>query len=89
MFSQASVYISELLDQLSALYKQYGIKYDIADCYDTLMRMLTPFELLTFFNIETPTTMLNQHYINQFTAHFPSIHATHKLPYNFSHSWGI
>lgn len=49
-----------MLEQLSNLYKHYGIKYEVIHCYDMLIRMLTPYELLTYFNLKTPYAMLNQ-----------------------------
>lgn len=43
--------VSRLIQSLQHLYQTNGINYDVAYYYDTLMRLLTPHELLSHFHI--------------------------------------
>lgn len=51
MFQQVNSTIRQMLSNLSYIYQSHGIKYKVEDKYDFIIRVLTPFEIMSYFHI--------------------------------------
>jgi hypothetical protein len=65
MLKQARTSISQLLDSLSYMYRSNGINFEVKDYDYVLMRMLSPFELLSQYGIADNRGIFNNTTVNQ------------------------
>lgn len=59
MLNQVNEILDHLLKDLEYLYKANGINYIIGHYHNTLIRILTPFELLSHFQIANNEDLFN------------------------------
>jgi hypothetical protein len=60
MFQQVSNTIEQMLNSLSYIYQSHGIKFIISDLQKILFRLLTPFELLSYFHLIDNDAMIDK-----------------------------